>query len=62
LKLLGFDDVYIRTDGLGEGEIWYRIMIGKFNTREDAQKVQDELRQKDAKLKSVIIKLESEPT
>ncbi|MCK5513547.1 MAG: SPOR domain-containing protein [Deltaproteobacteria bacterium] len=62
LKLLGFDDVYIRTDDLGEGEIWYRIMIGKFNTREDAQKVQDELRQKDAKLKSVIIKLESEPT
>ncbi len=62
LKLLGFDDVYIRTDDLGEGEIWYRVMMGKFSTREDAQKVQDELIQKDAKLKSVIIRLESELT
>ena len=62
LKLLGFDDVYIRTDDLGEGEIWYRVMMGKFSTREDAQKVQDELIQKDAKLKSVIIGLESELT
>ena len=60
LKLLGFDDVYIRTDDLGEGEIWYRVMIGKFSTREDAQTVQDELIQKDAELKSIIIKLENE--
>ena len=60
LKLLGLDDVYIRTDDLGEGEIWYRVMIGKFSTRGDAEKVQDELRQKDAKLKSIIIKLENE--
>ncbi len=62
LKLLGFDDVYIRTDDLGEGEIWYRVMMGKFSTREDAQKVQDELIQKDTKLKSVIMRLESKRT
>jgi len=62
LKLLGFDDVYIRTDDLGEGEIWYRVMMGKFSTRGYAQKVQDELIQKDTKLKSVIMRLESERT
>jgi len=62
LESLGFDDAYIQADDLGEGEIWYRIMIGRFSIRENAQKVQNELRQKDSKLKSVIMKLESELT
>ena len=55
LKQLGFD-AYVQTTDLQKGQIWHRVKIGNFSARKDAQKVQKELRQKDSKLKSVIVK------
>jgi hypothetical protein len=56
LKFMGFDDAYVKTDKPGEEETLHRVIVGKFSTLEDAQKVQNELRLKDPGLIPVIVK------
>ena len=53
LKKLGFG-TYMQTATLKNGQVWYRVKVGDFSTRREAQKVQNKLIRKDPKSDSYI--------
>lgn len=57
LKKSGFD-AYAQTINLNERGVWHRVMIGKFTTLEEAQKVQKALQTKYKKADARILRVE----
>jgi cell division protein FtsN len=49
-------DAYSEKVDLKEKGVWYRVKVGKFGTFKEAKKFQSGLRQKDKKIKTIIVK------
>ena len=55
LMRMGFNS-YIQKVSLQNGQTWYRIKVGSFSTRKEAEAIQDELKQKVPHIKSYIMR------
>ena len=55
LMRMGFKS-YVEKVSLENGQTWYRIKVGSFSTREEAEAIQDELKQKAPHIKSYIMR------
>jgi len=55
LKRMGFNS-YIQKVSLKNGQTWFRIKVGDFNTRQEAEDIQDKLTQKAPHIKAYIMK------
>ena len=58
LMRMGFKS-YVEKVSLENGQTWYRIKVGSFSTRTEAEAIQDELKQKAPHIKSYIIEKKS---
>ena len=55
LKRMGFNS-YVQKVSLKNGQTWYRIKVGDFNTRKEAKEIQDKLTQKAPHVKAYLMK------
>jgi hypothetical protein len=55
LKKMGFNS-YVQKASLKNGQIWYRIKVGNFNTRQEAKEIQGKLKQKAPHIKAYVMK------
>ena len=55
LKRMGFNS-YIQKVSLKNGQTWYRIKVGDFNTRDEAKEIQNKLKQKAPHIKAYVMK------
>jgi cell division protein FtsN len=49
-------DAYSEKVDLKKKGVWYRVKVGNFGTFKEAKKFQSGLRQKDKKIKTIIVK------
>jgi len=60
LKKMGFQ-AYLQTVDLENGQTWHRIKVGRYSTREEAEKTQNELRKKVPTRNSYIMRRKTGP-
>ena len=55
LRRMGFNS-YVQEASLKNGQTWYRIKVGSFSTRKEAEEIQEQLQQKAPHIKSYIMR------